>query len=62
MAWSSMSIHEIEFTADSIRDVWRLLFKAEPPKQMSDKQVYDACLMELGPEILRQALRERNDT
>jgi hypothetical protein len=52
--------HQIEFTADSIRDVWRLLFNAEPGN-LTTKQVYDACLMELGPEILRQALRERND-
>lgn len=57
-----MLTHEIEFTPDAIRDVWSLLFKAEPPKKMSDKQIYDACLMELGPELLRKALRERNDT
>jgi hypothetical protein len=55
-----MQTQEIEFTPDSIRRVWSLLFKAEPPKQMSDKQIYDACLMELGPELLRKALRERN--
>lgn len=55
-----MTTHEIEFTPDEIRRVWRLLFKGEPDG-LSDKQVYEACLMELGPEILRQALRERND-
>ena len=57
-----MQTHEIEFTADSIRDVWRILFDADVPDTMTTKQVYDACLMELGPEILREALRERNDT
>lgn len=51
---------DIAFTPDEIRAVWAALYNAEPPDNLSDKQVYEACLMELGPEILRQELRERN--
>lgn len=53
-------MNEIEFTRDEIRAVWQALFKTTPPKELTVKQIYDACLMELGPEILRQELRERN--
>lgn len=52
----------IEFTPDEIRDVWRIVFKATPPEHMSVKQIYDACLMQLGPEILRKALNEKGTT
>ena len=50
----------IEFTPDEIREVWRLLFKADP-NGLTDKQVFEACVMELGPEILRQAIQERKE-
>lgn len=50
----------IEFTPDEIRDVWRMLFGGEP-NGLTDKQVFEACVMELGPEILRQALEERKN-
>lgn len=52
---------EIEFTADEIRTVWSGLFGADVP-DMPLKKIYEACLSELSPEILRDELRKvRNE-
>ena len=52
-------LNEIEFTEEEIRSVWSATFGAEPPKVLSIRQIFEACLSELGPEILREELRER---
>lgn len=49
----------IEFTADEIRLIWTVLFDADVPTGMTTRQVYEACLAELSPEILREELQRR---
>lgn len=49
---------ELEFTAEEIHAVWSATFGADVPEELSIKQVYEACLCELSPEVLRDELRK----
>lgn len=48
--------HEIEFTDAQIRQIWKKLFSTVLPAELSTQSVYEACLMELGSERLREEL------
>jgi len=47
----------IEFTDADIRAVWKMVFGADCPEELTTVQVYEACLAELGGEQLRKELR-----
>lgn len=47
----------IEFTEDDIRIIWKRVFKADVPDELTTTQIYQACVIELSPEILREELR-----
>ena len=46
----------IEFTDAEIREVWKKVFDAEPD-ELTTVQVFEACLAELGCEVLRKELK-----
>lgn len=46
----------IEFTEDEIRAVWTKVFKADVPESLTTTQMFEACVIELSPEILREEL------
>jgi hypothetical protein len=52
-------MNEIEFTLEEIRAVWAATFGAQPPDELTVRKMFEACLSELGPEILRAELQER---
>jgi hypothetical protein len=52
-----MASHEIAFTDVEIRTVWSKLFSAVCPADLRTKDVFEACLMELGSEYLRETLQ-----
>jgi hypothetical protein len=53
-----MGSTDIQFTEKEIRIVWSRLFASVCPADLRTKSVFEACLMELGSERLREVLWE----
>jgi len=53
-----VKIDQLEFNAEAIRSVWEKIYGERPPKELSIKQIYEACLMEIGSQFLRDELKK----